>query len=522
MLGNRYEIKQILGEGSTSTVYLGLDRAEGTEVAIKSLPGGSSREHEIHSSVDHEHIIRVLNYIEGPHHAYMVLEKCDGNLISFINGYDVDLKGVLRIVRMILLGCHHLHSRRIIHRDIKLGNILVKGNTVKICDLGLSCHETDNDYSYCGTKDYLAPEIERRLGCVDYMGKMGAGETGGYDCKVDVYAVGIVFKALLTRKKNIPVDEIESISPQTKRFLMRLLHADPRQRFSAREALGDEIFAPLFAQVPDFRLVKAFVKRNKYGEIRREGACAAIRYAGLDAPKQDGISAAYRHELRLDYSSAECSCRGPFGISIKIDGTAVERELLTNSQLVYYNYLCGYLAILCSKTAKLSLEQNGHQYKLFVDGSYAYSHGTTSITHAKGSTSCMIDGQRATGVPPETQKLLGYFTRRCEEKTKACICARGALTEPGSTVNLSLSTGLVAKEYEFINGLGWCVRNNLQFLFLLNTGARYTVNARQGVLIDSDRAYTISRDMPAAYMPVLRVVRQFLMQMYGLKGAAAH
>ena len=105
MLGNRYEIKQILGEGSTSTVYLGLDRTEGVEVAIKSLPGGSSREYEIHSAMDHEHIIRVLNHIEGPHHAYMVLEKCDGNLISFINGYDVDIKGVLRIVRMILLGC---------------------------------------------------------------------------------------------------------------------------------------------------------------------------------------------------------------------------------------------------------------------------------------------------------------------------------------------------------------------------------------------------------------------------------
>lgn len=63
----------------------------------------------------------------------------------------------------VLHGVRYLHERKIIYRDIKLENILVDANgEIKISDFGLSkprCEDTDLAYTYCGSPEYMAPEM---------------------------------------------------------------------------------------------------------------------------------------------------------------------------------------------------------------------------------------------------------------------------------------------------------------------------------------------------------------------------
>ena len=92
----------------------------------------------------------------------------------------------------MLLALHFFHTKRIIHRDIKLENILInqieeESFDIRVADFGLAVFATDNDsnLSRCGTPGYVAPEILRNL---------------PYDNKVDIFSLGCVFYNLLTGK----------------------------------------------------------------------------------------------------------------------------------------------------------------------------------------------------------------------------------------------------------------------------------------------------------------------------------
>ena len=85
-------------------------------------------------------------------------------------------------------GLHYLHSNRVVHRDIKGGNLLVeKDGRVKLADFGMATFSasSNNGYLYikCGTPGYVAPEILR---------------SEGYTNKCDIFSAGAVFFNLLT------------------------------------------------------------------------------------------------------------------------------------------------------------------------------------------------------------------------------------------------------------------------------------------------------------------------------------
>ena len=136
-----------------------------------------------------------------------------------------------------------------IHRDIKPENILVinKGDTleVKLCDFGWSTHSINEDRTtFCGTPDYLAPELVTKT---------------PYDDKIDNWALGILTYELLTGAapfqppktdgakntdiytniQNVDICYNENyekiVSPQAKDFITQILHQDPKKRLSLKE-----------------------------------------------------------------------------------------------------------------------------------------------------------------------------------------------------------------------------------------------------------------------------------------------
>lgn len=500
MSTDRYRIRQILGEGAASTVYLAHDTVENVDVAIKSQPHPQTQEYAILSKLSHEHIVRLKNFIVEERKSYLVLERCDSNLISFMNSHDVDMRCIKKIMRMVLLGIKYLHDSGVIHRDIKLGNILVKDDTVKICDMGLSCRAGSNDFSYCGTKDYLAPEIIR----------CRHEENGGptYDSKVDIYAAGVVFKVLLSRKKDAAVEDMVHVGDDVRRFLEGLLRASPGERLTAEDALRDRVFGGLFADVPDFRMVRGFCKRNKYGEIRREDNYAQIRCSGGEEGSSTEIEK--RCAIRIEYDVLGCSCKGEFVWRVRVNDVLTDRCFLTNSQLKYFNYVCSYLRILCEKTPKLRIAERGFSFTCFVDGSFLYASDGLRIQKAGAVRHYLVNNEKADFLPAEHRELIGGLVARYEEASKGCLCLGSALEEQGSTINLSIGSNTLAREYEFIKGVGWAVKSNLRFVFLLNDGSRFAVNARQQVLEIGGRCYCIDGTLPEGLKRYLRASRLFL------------
>lgn len=147
------------------------------------------REIEIHSNINHPNIINFYASFSDDKCIYLLLEYFPSqNLYEFTKrGYmKLEDKLVQNYIRQILLAVEYLHSLQIIHRDLKLENVLVDTNNyIKIIDFGWSVRIKDNEKHkrLCGTLEYLSPEM--------VMGHE-------YNENIDIWSIGIIAYELLT------------------------------------------------------------------------------------------------------------------------------------------------------------------------------------------------------------------------------------------------------------------------------------------------------------------------------------
>jgi aurora kinase len=166
------------------------------------------KELEIHYRLSrHPHIVKLLGYFHDQNCVYAVQEFApEGNLYQILlkRGYFCEAEAAQIVIQVLSALCY-MQARNVIHRDIKPENILVfqqgrsksSGLTnnqlqvdlpwlVKLCDFGWSTHSINkNRMTFCGTPDYLAPEL------VDHK---------PYDDKIDNWALGVLTYELLTGK----------------------------------------------------------------------------------------------------------------------------------------------------------------------------------------------------------------------------------------------------------------------------------------------------------------------------------
>lgn len=144
----------------------------------------------------HPNLAELYEVFELDSHVAIVMEYLNkGNLAQRLTKTPFSEKQAFQILRMILEGLKYMHSKNIMHRDIKPGNIMLRdplpseGNEeiCKIIDFGLSANLLDKSdealiHDKSGTVGYLAPEIITK-----------EGKTTFYNEKVDVFSAGIIF-----------------------------------------------------------------------------------------------------------------------------------------------------------------------------------------------------------------------------------------------------------------------------------------------------------------------------------------
>ncbi|XP_061591990.1 NUAK family SNF1-like kinase 1 [Cololabis saira] len=197
-LKSRYEVMETLGRGTYGKVKKAVEKASFRTVAIKSIRKERiiddldrihiQREIEITSSLRHSNIIRFHEVFESRDKIVIVMEYASrGELYDYIQERRRLPESEARsIFRQITSAVHYCHKNGVVHRDLKLENILLDQDlNVKLADFGLSNNFQRGSLlqTYCGSPLYAAPEIVKGL---PYQGP-----------EVDCWALGVLLYALV-------------------------------------------------------------------------------------------------------------------------------------------------------------------------------------------------------------------------------------------------------------------------------------------------------------------------------------
>lgn len=197
---HNYIVKEVIGHGAYSIVRKATYKPENLKRAVKTyaktvLLDPKKRECAISEvrvlrRISHPNIVSLCETIETSTELHLIFEYLTGPSLSRYlkskNSQKLPESECKAIVRQILAALGYLHSKNILHRDLKLENILFTDkNTIKIIDLGFSTDSTEPCSIFCGTPNYMAPEILNRRDSTS---------------RTDVWALGVILYHLLTGK----------------------------------------------------------------------------------------------------------------------------------------------------------------------------------------------------------------------------------------------------------------------------------------------------------------------------------
>uniref|UniRef100_A0A8C9XAE7 Serine/threonine-protein kinase PLK3 n=1 Tax=Sander lucioperca TaxID=283035 RepID=A0A8C9XAE7_SANLU len=256
-----------------------------------------TNEIELHKTLHHKHVVKFSHHFEDQENIYIFLELCSRKSLAHIwkARHTLTEPEVRYYLKQIISGLKYLHSRGILHRDLKLGNFFVNENMeLRLGDFGLAAKlETveQRKKTICGTPNYLAPEVLNRqghgtesdvwsLGCVMYTLMCGNPPFETLDLKE-------TYKCIKEVRYNLPA----SLSPAAQKLISGILQKNPSDRLALDQILNHEFFTKGFTpdklppsscvMVPELHppspAKKFFTKMAKsfFGKKKAKGRAAA-------------------------------------------------------------------------------------------------------------------------------------------------------------------------------------------------------------------------------------------------------
>src|SRR5690349_1058402 len=275
MLGKtlrNYRITDKLGVGGQGAVYKAVDTKLGRPVVIKVIPPELSskeanlkrfeREARLASSLDHPNICTIfdLDEVDGVH--FIAMQFVEGkNVRQLVAGRPLELKTALLIGLQVADALAAAHSRGIIHRDIKSGNVMVTSSgQVKVLDFGLAKLLDDTEAATAGIHRTELTEVGVPYGTATYAApEQARGDR--VDKRADIFSLGVLLYEMLSgtwpfRGKTTidvrhavlhdpprPISELRSspIPARLQQAIDRALAKEPKDRFQNMEDFRNEL-----------------------------------------------------------------------------------------------------------------------------------------------------------------------------------------------------------------------------------------------------------------------------------------
>jgi len=249
-----------LGRGYFAVVRKGKNLNTGHEVAVKCIKKKKVEDKKklqsevsiLASLQEHPNIVTLYGVYDSEKHLYLVLELMSPQDLydEIIERENLTEKQASKVMKQVLTAISFIHSNKIVHRDIKLENLLLKKkgdlSTIKVTDFGLSkCCETSLPRSAVGTPFYVSPDL---LIAID--------DKSPYTFAIDMWALGVLLFIVLSGRlpftgqddeelfdnileANIiwKSPQFDAVSNEAKDLISQLLRKDPQFRPTAEEAL---------------------------------------------------------------------------------------------------------------------------------------------------------------------------------------------------------------------------------------------------------------------------------------------
>jgi predicted Ser/Thr protein kinase len=259
-----YDIEKDLARGGMAAVYLGTDRKTRRKVVIKIIdhdvvtPEDQSdlkrfvQEYTVISRIDSPNVVKIYERGFTKDYSFIVMEYFSGGDLSGKVRQGLTPAQALNYISQIANGLKHIHDIGIIHRDLKLGNILFRDDdTCAITDFGIAkilggSGNITMTQSILGTPVYMSPEQCKGEPC---------------DPRSDLYSLGVIFYMLLTGSRPYPAKSINA--------LMEAHISEPPPRLDDELARYQPLVDSLMAKSPGERYqnVGDFIASLKFAAI---------------------------------------------------------------------------------------------------------------------------------------------------------------------------------------------------------------------------------------------------------------
>ncbi len=274
---NQYKILEKIGSGGQGTVYKALDTKLNRSAVIKVLPPELTqktanfkrfeREAQLCSQLDHPNICTIYDFNSDNGVFYIAMQYVEGkNVRQLVSGRPLDLKSALSIAIQVTDALAYAHSKNIIHRDIKAGNVMVsESGQAKILDFGLAkLLEDEHAEATHGLDKTQITELGIPYGTATYAApEQARGERA--DHRSDIFSTGVLLYEMLTgiwafQGKTVidvrhqvlygtpkPLAEMrkDALPPQLQQIADKALAKEPKDRYQKIATMRDELRAVL-------------------------------------------------------------------------------------------------------------------------------------------------------------------------------------------------------------------------------------------------------------------------------------